>query len=259
MRINWETRLAEEPEYNSRKKKCAEFSKEATLEVTKEEPIPEKFEQEHIKSRTTLCVDFATSNETNKRSMSSAKPLREFEPMDWVPIDYGEVFDKRRPFPNQKGMARPLEVDFPPERKAEDSYDLETTSEIFQKLFGDEEMDPEHIADVKRIMGIKPEASPYARLTEVYVIGSEEEEKTKPHLSCEINGVQCKALCDIGAQVSVLSSKIYNKFQHHNLDLALTSTKLIMGDGRTIRPLGITCNMNVKNSGKCIPTDFFFY
>jgi hypothetical protein len=84
MRRDWETRLAEEPEYNSRKKKCAEFSKEATPEVTKDEPIPEKFEQEHIKSRTTPSVDFVVLNETNKRSMSSAKPLREFEPMDWV-------------------------------------------------------------------------------------------------------------------------------------------------------------------------------
>jgi hypothetical protein len=55
--------------------------------------------------------------------MSSAKPLREFEPMDWVPIVYREVFDKRRPFPNQK------------EKKAEGSYDLETTGDIFQKLF----------------------------------------------------------------------------------------------------------------------------
>jgi hypothetical protein len=136
--------------------------------------------------------------------MSSVKPLREFKPMDWVPIDYGEVFDKRIPFPNQKGMARELEVDFPPDKKAEDSYDLETTSEIFQKLFGDDEVDPEHIAEVKRIMGIKPEASPYARLAEVHAIGSEEEEKMAPHLSCEINGVQCKALCDNGAQVSVL-------------------------------------------------------
>jgi hypothetical protein len=177
--------------------------------------------------------------------MSSAKPLREFEHMDWVPIDYGEVFDKRRPFPNQKGMARALEVDFPPEKKAEDSYDLETTGEIFQKLFGDDEVDSEHIAEVKRIMGIKPEASPYAQLAEVYAIGSEEEEKTAPHLSCEINGVQCKALRDIRAQVCVLSSKIYDKVQDHNLDLAPTSTKLIMGDGRTIRPLGIACNMNV--------------
>jgi hypothetical protein len=42
-------------------------------------------------------------------------------------------------------MARALDVDFPPERKAEESYDLETTGEIFQKLFGDDEVDPEHI------------------------------------------------------------------------------------------------------------------
>jgi hypothetical protein len=114
---DWETRLAEEPEYNSRKNKCAEFSKEATPEVAKEEPIPRKLEEEHIKSRTTPSIDFAESNEINKRSMSSAKPLREFELMDWVPIDYGEVFDKRRPLPNQKGMVRALEADFPPEKK----------------------------------------------------------------------------------------------------------------------------------------------
>jgi hypothetical protein len=30
-----------------------------------------------------------------------------------------------------------------------------------------------------------------------------------------------------------------------------------MGDGRTVKPLGIACNMKVKISGKCIPTDFF--
>jgi methionine aminopeptidase len=108
MRRDWETRLAEEPEHDSRMKNCAEFYKEATLEVTREETIPEKLEEEHIKSRTTLSIDFAVSNETNKRNMSSAKPLREFEPMDWVPIDYGEVFDKRRPFHNQKGITRAL-------------------------------------------------------------------------------------------------------------------------------------------------------
>jgi hypothetical protein len=110
-------------------------------------------------------------------------------------------------------MARALEVDFPLEKKAEDSYNFETTGEIFQMLFGDDEVDPEHIAEVKRIMGIKPEASPYARLADVYVIGSKEEEKIAPHLSCEINGVQYKVLCNIRAQVSVLSSKIYDKVQ----------------------------------------------
>jgi hypothetical protein len=83
MRRDWETRLAGEPEHNSRMKTCAEISKKATPEVTKEEPISEKLEEEHIKSRTTPSVDFAESNETNKRSMSSVKPLREFEHMDW--------------------------------------------------------------------------------------------------------------------------------------------------------------------------------
>jgi hypothetical protein len=65
MRGDWETRLVEESEYDSRKK-CAEFSNEATPEVTKEEPIPEKLEEEHIKSRTTPSVDFTVSNETIK-------------------------------------------------------------------------------------------------------------------------------------------------------------------------------------------------
>jgi hypothetical protein len=82
MRRDWETRLAGEPKHNSRMKTCAEISKEATPEVKKEEPILEKLEEVHIKSRTTLSVDFAESNETNKRSMSNAKPLREFEHMD---------------------------------------------------------------------------------------------------------------------------------------------------------------------------------
>jgi hypothetical protein len=41
--------------------------------------------------------------------------------VDRVPIDYGKVFDKRRPLPNKKGMARALEADFPPEKPAKDS------------------------------------------------------------------------------------------------------------------------------------------
>jgi hypothetical protein len=159
--------------------------------------------------------------------------------MVWVPIDYGKVFDKRRTFANQKGMERAFEVDFPLEKEAENSYDLETTGEIIQKLFSHNEVDLDHIARVKRIMGIKSKASQYARLAEVYAIGSDQEEKMTPHLRCEINGIQCMTLCDIGAQVSVLSSKIYDKVQDHNLDLTPTSTKLIMGDGRTIKPLGI--------------------
>jgi hypothetical protein len=64
-------------------------------------------------------------------SPNQIKPLKEFEPMDWVPTDYGEVFDKRRPFPSQKGMARALEVDFPPERK----WKIHTTSKPMVRSF----------------------------------------------------------------------------------------------------------------------------
>jgi hypothetical protein len=61
--------------------------------------------------------------------------------MDRVPIDFGEIFDERRPFPNQKGMAKAMEMDFPSEKLVEQPYNLETTGEVLQKLFR-EEVDP---------------------------------------------------------------------------------------------------------------------
>jgi hypothetical protein len=170
--------------------------------------------------------------------MSSAKQLREFEQMDWVPIDFGEIFDKRRSFPNQKGMAKAMEIDFPPEKHVEQPYNVETTGEALQKLFS-EEVDPDHVAEAKRIMGIKPEASPLACLTKIYAIGSDEEEKTSPRIDCKVNNIDCKALCDIGAQVSVLSSKFFDEIHGHTIDIVQVTTKLIMGDGRIFKPIGI--------------------
>ena len=113
------------------------------------------------------------------------------------------------------------------------------------------------MAEAKRIMGIKPEASPFARLAEIFAIGSDEEEKTSPRIDYKVNNINCKALSDIGAQVSVLSSKIFDAIHDHTIDLVPTSTKLIMGDGRIVKPLGIARNLEVLISEKCIPTDFF--
>jgi hypothetical protein len=78
MRRDWEARLSREPEHNSRMKTCAEIFIKAAPEDKKEESIPEKLDEVHMETRTTASVDFAKSNETNKRSMSSVKPLREF-------------------------------------------------------------------------------------------------------------------------------------------------------------------------------------
>jgi hypothetical protein len=154
-------------------------------------------------------------------------------------------------------MVKAVEMDFPSEKHVEQPYNLETTGEVLQKLFSKEEVDLDHVAEAKSIMGIKPEASLFARLAEIYAIGSAEEEKTSPHIDCNVNNIDCKALCDIGAQVSVLSSKIVDEIHNHTIDLVQTTTRLIMGDGRIIKPIGIARNLEVLISGKHIPTDFF--
>jgi hypothetical protein len=62
--------------------------------------------------------------------------------------------------------------------------DKELAREIIQRLFNEEkEVDPDHIAEVKRIMGVKPEASPYAHLAEVYAIGADHVEGTSSDTS----------------------------------------------------------------------------
>jgi hypothetical protein len=99
-------------------------------------------------------------------------------------------------------------------------------------------VDPDHVAEAKRIMGIKPEVSPFARLAEIYSIRSDEEEKTSPHIDYKVNNIDCKALYDLGAQVSVSSSKIFDEIHDHTIELVPTTTKSIMGDGRIVRPIG---------------------
>jgi hypothetical protein len=85
--------------------------------------------------------------------MSSAKPLREFEQMAWEPIDFGEIFDKRRPFPSLKGMTKAMEMEFSPKKQVEQPYNLETTGEVLQKLFSEEEVDLDHVAEEKKDYG----------------------------------------------------------------------------------------------------------
>jgi hypothetical protein len=204
MQRDWETRLSGKPECDTSARPLAGIFRNTVLEEKREEPILKKVEEtKHAEARTIPESDHAERSKASERTMSSAKPLMEFEQMDWVPTDFGEIFDKRRPFPNQKGMVKAVEMDFPPEKYVEQPYNLETTGEVLQKLFSEEEVDPDHVAEAKRIMGIKYEASPFARLAEIYAIGYDEEEKTSSRIDCKVNNIDCKELCDIGAQVSV--------------------------------------------------------
>ena len=63
---------------------------------------------------------------------------------------------------------------------------------------------------------------------------------------------------DVGAYVSVMSSKVYAMLFNETPNLDATIIKLIMGDGRLIKPLGVLRNLKVKIAGKDIPTDFLW-
>ena len=105
------------------------------------------------------------------------------------------------------------------------------------------------------------ESSPYAHTAQVYAIGSDQgkgKPSPTPRVDCIIEGIECcNVLCDVGAHVSVLSSKVYVELFNETSNLDATIIKLIMGDGRLIRPLGVLRKLSVAIEGRKIPTDFF--
>jgi hypothetical protein len=139
MRRDWETRLSGKLKCDTSVKPLAAIFRTTAPEEKKEEPIPKKVEEiKHTEARTIPESDHTETSKASERTMSSAKPLREFKQMDCVPIDFGEMFDKRRPFPNEKGMVKSLEMDFPLEKHVELPCNTETTGEVLQKLFSEE-------------------------------------------------------------------------------------------------------------------------
>jgi hypothetical protein len=153
MQRDWETRVSGKPGCDTSVRPLAGIFRNMVPKEKKEETILKRVEEiKHVEARTIPESDHAERSKASERTMSSAKLLREFEQMDWVPIDFGEIFDKRRPFPNQKGMAKVVEMDFPSNKHVEQPYNLETTGEVLQKLFSEEEVDLDHVAEAKRIM-----------------------------------------------------------------------------------------------------------
>ena len=59
--------------------------------------------------------------------------------------------------------------------------------------------------------------------------------------------LQCSI--DVGAQVIMMSSKVYVGLFNETPNLDATIIKSIMGDGRLIKPLGVLRNLNVCHSG----------
>ena len=115
------------------------------------------------------------------------------------------------------------------------------------------------VMEVKKIMGVKSESSPYMHIAQVYAIGSDQGEgnpSPTPRVDCMIDETKCcNVLCDVGAHVSVMSSKVYVDLFNETPNLDATIIKLIMGDGRLIKPLGVLRNLNIAIAGgKFLPT-----
>jgi hypothetical protein len=170
MQRDWEEHFSGCVEQETCVEVLAGISRKEAPKVKKEEAMQEKIEgATHNEGGPIQSIKFRKLEELQGISLANAKPLREFEQMDWIPINFKEIFNKRIPYPNQKVSARAIEFNFPKERHSGYELDKESAREIIQRLFNEEEqVDPDHIAEVKRIMGVKPEVSPYAHLAEVY-------------------------------------------------------------------------------------------
>ena len=75
------------------------FRKE-TSEVREEQPKHGKVIETNHDEEASIRSAMKDDPEKKGRTMGTAKPLREFEQMDWIPIDFGRLFDKARPHPN---------------------------------------------------------------------------------------------------------------------------------------------------------------
>jgi len=131
------------------------FRKEAS-EVREEQPKHGKvIETNHDEE---ASIRSATKDDPEKkgRTMGIAKSLREFEQMDWIPIDFGRLFDKARPHPNQRGMAKVIAEDFPPDNHTGYTFGNESAGDIIRKLFEEkeEEIDLDEVLEIRRTLGV---------------------------------------------------------------------------------------------------------
>ena len=73
--------------------------------------------------------------------------------------------------------------DFPPDNHTGYTFSNESAGDIIRKPFEEkeEEIDLDEVLEVKKIMGVKSESSPYVHIAQVYAIGSDQGEGNPSH------------------------------------------------------------------------------
>jgi hypothetical protein len=136
---DWEEHILGSVEQETCVEVLAGISRKEAPKVKKEEARQENIEgATHKEGGPIQGIKIRKHEELQGRSLANAKPLKEFEQMDWIPINFEEIFNKRRPYLNQKESARAIEFNFPKERHLGYELDKESAEEIIPWLFNEE-------------------------------------------------------------------------------------------------------------------------
>jgi hypothetical protein len=83
MQRDWETRLSGKPKCDTSVRPLAGIFRNTVPEEKKKEPILKKVEEiKHVEARTVPKSDHVETSKASERTMSSVKPLTEFE--QWI-------------------------------------------------------------------------------------------------------------------------------------------------------------------------------
>ena len=122
MRRDWEKRCLASSEEESQVRVLAGIFRKEASKVREEQPKHGKVIETNHDEETSIRSATKDDPEKKGRTIGTAKSLREFEQMDWIPIDFGRLFDKVRPHPNQRY-----------------TFGKESSGDIIRKLFEEKE------------------------------------------------------------------------------------------------------------------------
>ena len=94
---DWEKRCSASSKEESQVQVLARIFRKETSEVREEQPKHGKVIETNHNEEASIRTATKDDLEKKGRTLGTAKSLREFEQMDWIPIDFGRLFDKARP------------------------------------------------------------------------------------------------------------------------------------------------------------------
>jgi hypothetical protein len=107
MQRDWEEHISGSIEQETCVEVLSGISRKEAVKVKKEESRKENIERAtHNEEGPIQGIKIRKLEELQGRSLANAHLLKEFKQMDWILINFKEIFNKRRPYLNQKESVR---------------------------------------------------------------------------------------------------------------------------------------------------------